>query len=111
MYIILNGTALVQKHGEQITIESLYLSETTTSTMGVRLCHKLTRDHVWLTSHNRMRVYLAAQVRVIASLCTVYGLYHSFTMTQVMSESVASGLEYMNRDGTEQTRLINSLTI
>ena len=69
VYIILNGTALVQKHGEQIswkTIESLYLSETTTSTMGVRLCHKLTRDHVWLTSHNRMRVYLAAQVRVIS---------------------------------------------
>ena len=39
--------------------------ETTTSTPGVWMCHKLTRDHVWLTSFTRMRVYLAAQVSIV----------------------------------------------
>ena len=42
-------------------IESLYLEETSTETPGVRLGFKLTRDHVWLNSFTRMRVYLAAQ--------------------------------------------------
>ena len=32
------------------SIEHLFLLETTTDTPGVRMCHKLTRDHVWLTS-------------------------------------------------------------
>ena len=59
---------LMQKGGENISwkwIESLYLSENTTTTPGVRMCHKLTRDHVWLTPYTRMRVYLAAQVKAI----------------------------------------------
>ena len=34
----------------------------TEKTGGLRLCPKLTRDHIWLTSFSRMRVYLAAQV-------------------------------------------------
>lgn len=54
-----------QKNGQDISwksIEHLFLLETSTSTPGVRMCHKLTRDHVWLTSFTRMRVYLAAQV-------------------------------------------------
>ncbi len=66
IYIItLPHPLLFQKKGQVVSwksIESLYLTETSTSTMGVRLCHKLTRDHIWLTSYNRMRVYLAAQV-------------------------------------------------
>ena len=33
----------------------------TEKTGGLRLCPKLTRDHIWLTSFSRMRVYLAAQ--------------------------------------------------
>ena len=55
----------IQKKGQEISwkwIESLYLKETSTMTPGVRLCFKLTRDHVWLNSFTRMRVYLAAQV-------------------------------------------------
>ena len=59
---------LMQKGGENISwkwIESLYLSENTTTTPGVRMCHKLTRDHVWLTPYTRMRLYLAAQVKAI----------------------------------------------
>ena len=59
---------LLQKGGQYISwksIESLYLTESATSTPGVRLCHKLTKDHVWLTSYTRMRVNLAAQVRIL----------------------------------------------
>ena len=69
-----NATVLyfLQKSGQSISwkaIEHLYLTETDTTTPGVRLCYKLTRDHVWLTSFTRMRVYLAAQVssRVICA--------------------------------------------
>ena len=66
----------LQKNGQIISwksIEHLYLKETSTSTPGVRLCHKLTKEHVWLTSFSRMRVYLAAQV------ChhIVYPLYYA----------------------------------
>ena len=53
---------LIRKRDKQLSIESLYLTETSTRTMSVRLCHKVTRDHIWLTSYSRMRVYLAAQV-------------------------------------------------
>ena len=56
-----------KKKGQTISwkwIERLYLMESSTETPGVRLCHKLTRDHVWLTSFTRMRVNLAAQVRL-----------------------------------------------
>jgi len=55
----------LQKNGQYISwkwIEHLYLTETSTECPGIRLCHKLTRDHVWLTSYTRMRVHLAAQV-------------------------------------------------
>ena len=41
-------------------IEALFLMETTTSTPGVRLAHKLTHDHIWLNSYSKMKVYLAA---------------------------------------------------
>jgi len=50
-------------------IESLYLSETSTNCPGVRLCPKLTRDHVLLNSYTRMCVNLAAQVTVVQCLC------------------------------------------
>jgi len=59
----------MKKQGEEISwkwIESLYLEETSTETPGVRLGFKLTRDHVWLNSFTRMRVYLAAQVNSYA---------------------------------------------
>ena len=61
---------LIQKGGQYISWksivnESLYLTESATSTPGVRLCHKLTKDHVWLTLYTRMRVNLAAQVRIM----------------------------------------------
>ena len=95
--------------------------ETTTSTPGVRMCHKLTRDHVWLTSFTRMRVYLAAQVSIVYGNPpnVVYGWlywfkmfrdtvpknYILFIMVQVMSESVASALEFVDNDATQQTRL------
>ncbi len=54
-----------QKGGQNISwkwTQSLYLKETTTTTPGVRMCLELTRDHIWLNSFTRMRVYLAAQV-------------------------------------------------
>lgn len=39
---------------------------------GVQMCHKLTKDHVWLTSFTRMRVYLAAQViHVPSAYCSM----------------------------------------
>lgn len=56
-----------QKNGQTITwkwIEHLFLLESSTDAPGVRLACKLTRDHVWLTSFTRMRVYLAAQVSI-----------------------------------------------
>ena len=52
-----------KRNGQDISwkwIEHLYLSE---NTFGTRVCHKLTKDHIWLNSFTRMRVYLAAQVR------------------------------------------------
>lgn len=57
--------------------------ETKTNTPSVRLAHKLTRDHIWLNSFSKMKVYLAAQV---------------------LSESVASALEYLDQDETSETR-------
>ena len=67
----------LQKNGQKITwkwIEHLYLKENTTDTPGVRLYHKLTRDHVWLNSFTRMRVYLAAQVSIATYYCNIKGL-------------------------------------
>ena len=43
----------------------LYNLETNTIHPGVKLCHKLTTDHILLNSFSKMRVNLAAQV------CTV----------------------------------------
>ena len=57
-----------QKNGHTISwkhIEALYLLEADTKTPGVRLCHKLKRDHVWLNSYSKMKVNLAAQVSKI----------------------------------------------
>ena len=84
--------------------------ESSTTTPGVRLCHKLTKDHVWLTSFTRMRVNLAAQVRVLISIssctCTCAFTSHCFCHEmQVMSESVATALEYLDNDATQQTHL------
>ena len=59
-------TNLIQKKGSFISwkhIEALYLLEADTKTPGVRLCHKLKRDHVWLTSYSKMKANLTAQVR------------------------------------------------
>ena len=64
----------LQKQGEEISwkwIESLYLGETSTETPGVRLGFKLTREHVWLKSFTRMRVYLATQVRFLCIMETM----------------------------------------
>ena len=55
----------VQKNGQSISWkhnEALYLTETNTVTPGIRLCHKLTRYHVWLSPYAKMKVNLAAQV-------------------------------------------------
>ena len=54
----------LQKNGQDISwkhVENLYLTETNTIG-GVRLCPKLTKEHLWLSSYSKMRVYLAAQV-------------------------------------------------
>ena len=61
----LSHFCILQKNGQFISwkaIESLYLSETEKSSPGIRLCHKLSSDHIWLNSYTRMRVNLAAQV-------------------------------------------------
>ena len=72
-YELFNYCVVFAQRGDQEIswkwIEHLYLAETTTSTPGTRMCHKLTRDHVWLTSYTQMRVYLAAQVSVCVSVC------------------------------------------
>ena len=75
--------------------------ETSTDALGVRMCHKLTRDHIWLTSFTRMRVYLAAQVGLIVLATIVTYVF----FLQVMSESVASALQIINESGTRETRL------
>ena len=72
------------------------------------MCHKLTKDHVWLTSFTRMRVYLAAQVGPVAAISrlyshTCYPSMHVHAM-QVMSESVACALEKLDRYRTRETR-------
>ena len=54
----------LQKNGQDISwkhVENLYLTETNTIG-GVRLCPKLTKEHLWLSSYSKMRVYLAAQI-------------------------------------------------
>ena len=65
--LIYDLTFPLQKNGKDISwkhIEHLYLTEND-STGGVRLCPKLTRDHLWLNSYSKMRVYLAAQVHAL----------------------------------------------
>lgn len=96
--------------------------ETSTTTTGIRLCHKLTRDHVWLTSFSRMRVYLAAQVSRYETPCVLSKVISSdykrlsqesqlkcvcvcHLNMQVMSESVASALQVVDNDNTQETRL------
>ena len=61
-------------------IERLYLTEMTTDSPGVRLCHKLSRDHVWLNSYTRMRVNLAAQVSSITIYSVHAGQLDSFIL-------------------------------
>ena len=45
-------------------VEDLYgvTLQTAARSGGLKLAHKLTREHVFLTPHSRMRVDLAAQV-------------------------------------------------
>ena len=45
-----------------VLIENLYLSELHATHLGVRLCPKLTKNHIWLTHYTQMRMNLAAQV-------------------------------------------------
>ena len=71
----------IQKAGKWISwkhVESLFLHETATTTPGIRLAHKLTREHVWLTPYAKMRVNLAAQV------CLTYVIYqYNVTMLYI----------------------------
>ena len=84
MSVIRSITYCLERKSQEISwkwIEKQYLMETSTTTPGVKMCHKLTRDHVWLTSFTRMRVYLAAQVSLIIESsgilhCIVCGLVH-----------------------------------
>ena len=68
--------------------------ETDTATPGVRMCHKLTSDHVWLLRYVNLGFLFAFSIKAL-----VYYLW------QVMSESIASALHFIDPDGTEQTRL------
>ena len=61
--------------------------ETSTTTPGVRMCHKLTRDHVWLTSFTKMRVYLAAQASLIIDSSGGIALYCLWFGTPVQAHS------------------------
>ena len=65
---------------------------------------------MWLNSYTRMRVNLAAQVIVklltVQCLASNGALYKQFIHNQqVMSESVASALVFIDNDNTQQTRL------
>ena len=56
---------LLQKDGKFLSwqhIIHLYNLEVNPIHPGVKLCPKLTKDHIWLTSFSKMRVNLAAQV-------------------------------------------------
>ena len=63
----------IQKAGKWISwehIESLFLQETSTVTTGVRLAHKLSREHVWLTPFAKKKVNLADQV-IVCTFCVI----------------------------------------
>ena len=68
------------------SIESLYPTESATSTPGVRLCLKLTEDHVWLTSYIRMRVNLAAQVRILCGPRHVQQYFYTSLLVTIGDE-------------------------
>ena len=62
------------------------------SSSGLKLLTKLSRDHIELTSFSRMRVDLAAQVLLLHCLLKLVTVVQC--ATQALSESVANGLNY-----------------
>ena len=89
MYVKWLTLLLIQKGGQYISwksIESLYLTESATSTPGVHLCHKLTKDHVWLTSYTTMRVNLAAQVRILCGPRRIQQCFYTSLLVTIGDE-------------------------
>ena len=78
--------------------------EMNSTTPGVRLCHKLTKYHVWLSPYAKMKVNLAAQVSLWFGFACRSMHMHQLCM-QVLSETVASVLQILNKDNTVETRL------
>ena len=70
--------------------------EMNSTTPGVRLCHKLTKYHVWLTPYAKMKVNLAAQVSLMVLASTMHVCYRY---------SVRQFLQILTKDDTVETRL------
>ena len=69
---------------------------------GIKLCHKLTNQHIWLTSFAKMRVCLAAHAGTV--LISVYCALILVAIFQVLSSSVADALTLLDEDETMETR-------
>ena len=79
----------------------VYNKDTSSPHLGVALCPKLTRQHLFLTPFSKMRVYLAAQV-INYELLFVPALCFC---VQVMSSTVADALTFYGQDETTETRV------
>ena len=75
--------------------------ETTTTTPGVQMCHKLTRITCgWLHKNE------SSSSEWVSTTMLSSGVYVTeFKYIQVMSESVASALQLVDSDVTQQIRL------
>lgn len=69
---------------------------------GLNLLPKVKREHSHLNSYSRMRVNLAAQVSICGDDVDTNIII--ITLLQVLSSSVASGLEYFDLDETQETK-------
>lgn len=100
---------MLQKNGKHISwehVRKIYREDMASPHLGVSICHKLSKQHLYLTPYSKMRVYLAAQVGLFDlnhpyMCCSLL----SIIILQVMSSTVADALTYANDDTTTETRV------
>ncbi len=60
-----NHQNYIQKNGKHISwqhVVDIYNKDTSSPHLGIALCYKLSKQHLFLTPFSKMKVYLAAQV-------------------------------------------------
>ena len=84
--------------------------ESAAKSVGLKLAHKLSREHVYLTLYSRMRVDLAAQVGIPAT-CDLYKIMvlNSVCMAilysmQVLSKTTSETLGFYGIPGSAATQ-------